>query len=450
MTTEAPALASLEAFYEYAKRTTDFEQKLPPKFRDEVFDLGRVRALLRALGEPQTACPAVHVAGSKGKGSVSAMVAALASGHGLASGCFTSPHLVSIEERIAIDGRPDEAIFLAAASEVIAADRAHRLSPTFFELVFAAAACAFRTTSRQLAVYEVGLGGRLDATNVLSPAVSAITAIDLDHTGLLGPTLAHIAREKAGILKRDTPAVIAPGPLTADEIERAAAVAGAPLIRLGQEIDAVRQPPADGRERFVYRGGALSGDYALGLLGSHQIDNAAVALAIVEQLGLAGVLRPDPGAAAAALASLQLPARIERWGQPTRLVLDCAHTPRSGLALAQALDEHLPGRPLHLVCGMLRDKRVARCISPLSARLASAWAVPVNHTTRGLEPAELVRRLVAADVSARRAASAEAALDAALAAAEADGGVVLIAGSLYLAGELRPRIVERLGEPAIS
>lgn len=437
-------LSNLDEFVVYAKRTTDYEQQLPPQLRAEVFDLARMRSVLDCLGNPHRAIPALHVAGTKGKGSVVRLAEAIARAHGVRTGAFLSPHLVSILERVRLDGMSiDEASFCRAASRVIALERRAKLNPTFFELCFAIATIAYVEAGMALAIHEVGLGGRLDATNVLEPAATAIAAIDYDHMHLLGDTLDAIAREKAGIVKPGVPLVTSPGgPDATEAILAVAARVGAPTWLLGRDISVEREPAAPMSEAFRYEGGPLSGRYRTRALGRHVAANAALALALIERLAERGLVQPSVERAQAALWQCRLPARIEPVGDPPWLILDAAHTPRSGEALAEALDDHFPVRPLHLVTALLRDKRPAAVLGPLAPRLTSAHVTSVAHTPRGRDPDELAAELAGhwPGVEVAVAVPAERALALARERAQGTGGLVVVTGSFYLAGEILPLV----------
>jgi dihydrofolate synthase/folylpolyglutamate synthase len=408
--------------------------------------LGRIERLLGELGHPERRLPPViHIAGTNGKGSVTAYLKAMLQAAGHHVHVYTSPHLVRFNERIEIGhrngARPIDEQLLGDLLERV--ERVNAGQPiTFFEITTAAAFLAFAENPADAVILEVGLGGRLDTTNVVPhPAVTAITAISMDHAERLGGTLASIAFEKAGILKRGVPAVIARQP---DEVERViearAAEVGAPLIRKGQEFDAYRQ-----NGRLVFQGEDRLLDLPLpALIGRHQIDNAGVAIAAALT---AKSLAIDEAAIAKGLAGVRWPARMQRLtsgplvdlvGPDAELWLDGGHNPAAGLALAETLadlDER-SSRPVWLVVGMMGQKDAAGFLSPFRNLVVEILTVPIPsaHETP-LEPQRLAE--IARDIGFRAEASEgiEAALKRIRSLRKGPGRVV-ICGSLYLAGHV--------------
>lgn len=382
--------------------------------------LDRMRALLARLGEPQRGLRVVHVAGTKGKGSTAAIVESVARAHGLSTGLTTSPHLSCARERIMIDGAMiDERTFAALEAEVRSAAVLLDDAPSFFEQVIAMALLAFARRV-DLAVVEVGLGGRLDATNVVLPAATGITRLGLDHTEHLGTTIEQIAAEKAGIFKPGVPALSVPQqPAAASVLVDVARAVGAPLAFVEPD------------RRLV-----------VGLAGQHQQENATLALALLEQAGLTLVA----GATSRGLRAVRWPGRYERVRRSPPVILDGAHNETSARALVEVArtDPALAGRPLFLVVGMTggHDPRgFAAAIAPLAPRMVTAVASRSPRTY----PAEAVARALARSFGVCDTAPLGDALRRATAAARAAGGVVLVTGSLYLVGEVRQRL---LGGPA--
>jgi dihydrofolate synthase / folylpolyglutamate synthase len=376
--------------------------------------LGPMQAAMAALGHPGRAFPAIHVAGTNGKGSTAAMCEAALRQAGRRTGLYTSPHLSRFTERVRLDGQEIGGAEIAAlVDEVLGCG----VELTFFEVVTCAAFLAFARGGVEVAIVECGLGGRLDATNVLPRSlVSIITTISLEHTDVLGQTIAAIAFEKAGILRSGVPAVI--GRVDAEAARAIATVAddvGAPLAWLGRDFEAELEAP--------------------GLLGGHQQDNAAVARAAL--LRLPSPLRPADGAIAEGLRSARWPGRLERLADD--LVVDGAHNPAGTSALAAALPKLAGGRPVRLVLGVVEDK---------DARLLAAPLLP------------LCEQVIATRAPSPRALPAAALLDAlggpgggrvaiedpleALAAARRPGTLTIVAGSLFLVGAVRAHV---LGEP---
>lgn len=408
---------------------------LHPRMID--LSLGRIRRLLAALGHPERALPPViHVAGTNGKGSVIAFMAAIAGAAGLKAHVYTSPHLVRFAERIRPAGRIiGEARLAALLAECEAANAGKPI--TFFEITTAAALLAFARTPADLTLLETGLGGRLDATNVVRrPAVTVITPVALDHQRFLGRTLAAIAGEKAGILKRRVPAVIGPQhPFAARVLAARAGALEAPLIRWGREFEAETKAGA-----LIYRDGERTLELpAPALAGPHQAANAAMAIAAVKALGDSC---PGGGAIAKGLKRARWPARLQRLekgpiGAPLaargfEVLLDGGHNPAAARALARALEGD--PRPLYLVVGMVGSKDVGGFVEPL-VRLGpkGLWAVPVPGDHPGSRPGRIAATAGRLGIPAYEAPSAET---AAAVIARRKPGRVLITGSLYLAGNV--------------
>ena len=416
---------------------------LHPKIID--LSLGRVERLLAALGHPERRLPpVVHVAGTNGKGSSVAFLRAFLEAAGHRVHVYTSPHLVRFHERIRLAGSLIADDDLAALLEECEA--ANRGEPiTYFEITTAAAFLAFARTPADAVLLETGLGGRLDATNVVErPAVTAITRISYDHMAYLGDSLTAIAGEKAGILKPGVPAVLAPQP----EAEAAHA-----LLR---RLRAVRAPQvswgvtrlADGGFRFTGRGGVLELP-APGLLGAHQVVNAGVALACLEPL--AERLPVPEAAIRRGLAAVDWPARLQRLREGPlvsalppdwELWLDGGHNDSAGGVLAtQAAAWTLasPRLPLALVFGMLGSKRPLDFLAPLARHATDLLAVPIPGEPAALTAEDAAAAARAAGFPQAHAAESPAAALAALAANRSAPCRVLICGSLYLAGSVLAR-----------
>lgn len=423
-------------------------EKNPPG-ADEL-RLERMRTLLRSLGDPQDALRIVHVAGSKGKGSTSAMLASILRQAGLRTGLFTSPHLTRFEERIQVDGDPIGPAELADLGAAVAdAEERSGLATgdraTFFEVATALGFLHFARRNVDVAVVEVGLGGRFDSTNVCRPLVAVVTSISHDHTQQLGSSLEDISREKAGIIKpgcRCVSGVRDPGP--SEVIERTCRDRGASLRRLGVDFHYRYQPGWYGAEKrppvVEVRTERRAWPAAeLGLLGDHQAANAAVAVACVEDLTDLGIA-VAPDAVRLGLAEVEWPARLEVFGHAPRVVLDCAHNVASARALVETLRESFPtGRRL-LVFAASADKDVRGMLDVLGPAFEHAY-MTCYRGARSAEPSHLadIARDVGlpATVHARPHSAFEAACEAAGAA-----DLVCVTGSVYLAGELRPWIVK--------
>jgi dihydrofolate synthase/folylpolyglutamate synthase len=405
---------------------------LHPKVIDLTLD--RIERLLAALGNPERALPPViHVAGTNGKGSTVAMIRAGLEAAGGRCHVYTSPHLARFHERIRVAGALIDEDRLTALLDRCEAANAG-LPITFFEITTAAALLAFAETPADWCLLEVGLGGRLDATNVVArPRLSVITPVSLDHQQYLGETLAEIAFEKAGVLKRGAPCVVGPQAAAAwDVIVDQARAVDAPLIAEGQDWQVWEE-----HGRLVFQDGAGLLDLPRpALIGAHQVVNAGAALAALRTLGA------DEAACEAAVTRADWPARMQRLrrgplveaaGPAAEVWLDGGHNPAAGLALAEAVGR-LPPRPLHLVVGMLRTKDVAGFLRPLAARAAGLQGVDIPGEAATLTAAETVAAARGEGLAAEPAPDVAAAV--ARIAAACPEARVLICGSLYLAGRV--------------
>lgn len=406
---------------------------LHPKIID--LSLDRMLRLLDDLGNPQDQLPPViHIAGTNGKGSTQAMIRAGLESAGKRVHAYTSPHLARFHERIRLAGTlipEDQLSAILTEIEDVNAGR----PITFFELTTAAAFLAFARTPADYTLLEVGLGGRLDATNVVSqPALTVITPVSIDHTQYLGETLPEIAGEKAGILKRRVPVIIARQQDEALEvIEARAAKLGAPVFAFGQQWQVA--PEADGM--------IFQDDHGLidlprpNLPGPHQIDNAGTAIASLRALGFGAP------AALAAVTRAEWPARMQRLkhgplvdlanAHGCELWLDGGHNPAGGQAIAATLAQ-MPRRPTHLICGMLNTKDVAGYLRPLAQVAQTLTAVSIPNEANTLPAADTRKAAEAVGLSATEAATPADAV-ASLAIAH-PGARLLICGSLYLAGQV--------------
>ncbi|MFV1464507.1 MULTISPECIES: bifunctional folylpolyglutamate synthase/dihydrofolate synthase [unclassified Phaeobacter] len=403
---------------------------LHPKIIDLTLD--RVWRLLEALDNPQDKLPPViHLAGTNGKGSTQAMIRAGLEGMGKSVHAYTSPHLARFHERIRLAGELiSEAHLTEVLDECYARNGGENI--TYFEITTVAGILAFSRRPADYTLLEVGLGGRLDATNVITPKVSVITPVSIDHEQFLGNTLAKIAGEKAGIIKRGIPVVVGPQPEEAMEvIEATAARLGAPLIAYGQHWHVWEER---GRLVFQDENGLLDLPLPV-LLGAHQVQNAGAALAALRHLGA------DEAACEAAMANAEWPARMQRLktgplieaAPEAELWLDGGHNAAAGVALADVLAK-LPERPTHLICGMLNTKDVRGYMAPLAAHVASLTAISIPDEVNTLSAEETEAAAKSVGIEADTADSTMAALEAIV--AEDPQARVLICGSLYLAGHI--------------
>ena len=441
----------------------NYEQRAP---RPGDLRLDRMRALLERLGNPHQRLRVVHVAGSKGKASISAMLDAALRQAGYHTGLFTSPHLSCIEERIQVAGSPISPGELAAlmddvdraAREVEARQGPGAQGVTFFEVATALGFLHFVRRRVDVAVVEVGLGGRFDSTNVCLPLAAVIASISFDHTQQLGNTLARIAAEKAGIVKPGRPTVSGARASGARAVlEEVCRRRRSPLRQQGVDFFYRYEPgvvtaEAERRPRVQVTTRARAWPpLELGLLGEHQAANAAVAVAVLEELAAAGLPVPE-AAVAAGLASVRWPARLEVVRRRPLVLLDCAHNLASALGLVEALEAsfpaHRPGpagapspRRLLLFAGSA-DKDLAGMLEVLAPHFRHAYLTRYAGSLRAAAPeqlAEMLRRV--SPLPFTLCPSAPDALRQALAAL-APEDLLCVTGSVFLAGELRPLLAE--------
>ncbi len=406
--------------------------------------LDRIRALLALLGDPHLEVPAVLIGGTNGKGSVSAYLASMLEAGGIPAGLYISPHLVRFEERIGIAGEAiPEAEVAVLASEIRDAigrlERAGAEGPTYFEATTALAFLHFARRRVPIAVLEVGMGGRFDATNAVEPLACAVTPVAMDHMEWLGRSLREIAHQKAGIMRRGITAVIGPQSEEAEEVLLAeAGLIGARVVRTSRcAID-----PADGASRFpdppVLDLVTPARSYVAlrpSLRGRHQVENAAVAVLLAEDLAARGFASVGAEAIARGLERVVWPGRIEIIRGETDVLLDGAHNPAACVTLADYIGDHHRGRRVSLVFAAMKDKPIPEMLDRLCplARDVVVTALPV---ARGADPAALLKIASRRHPRVRRADRVGEALDLGLRAA-GPGGLCVVSGSLYLVGEIK-------------
>ena len=433
MRTYSQALDYLASFINY-------ERQRPAIYSAEMLNLDRMRALLRRLGDPHRSFSAIHIAGTKGKGSTSAMIESIVRTAGYRAGLYTSPHLHTFRERMRVNGElisPDD---FAARVDDIEPHAAATEGITWFEIMTALAFSHFARSRVEVAVVEVGLGGRFDATNVLAPRVSVITSLSMDHMSWLGHTLEQIAFEKAGIIKPGVPVVSAPQPTEAMAvIERAAADRAAPLTVVGRDVIVERTAAAlEGQQFRIDQGDVLH----IPLLGSHQVMNAVVAVTAVQ---LCDQLACSRASVADGLQSVRWPGRFEVARREPPLVFDGAHNADSAGKLAETLGEVFPGQRWTLVFGASADKEIDKM---LDALLPPAERVVVTRA-RNARAADL--ELIAELATERRpGVEVAATVREALTLALEGNGPVIVTGSLFVVAEARESWAERIGSPILE
>ena len=401
--------------------------------------LEQIRALLERLNHPDRAFPSVVIAGTNGKGSVTAMVERGLRASGYTTGRYISPHLVDLEERFCVNGVPLPVTTVdLLAARVMDAAQAMASPPSFFEATTALALEGFRDAAVNAAVLEVGLGGRLDATNAVPSRGVAITAVDYDHQAYLGHTIEEIAREKAGVIKPGGLAVLGENSAAVCRVVlNMADVQGARLVYAPEQVVAEAQM-TDGRVRTtVTTPHARYDDLHLGLRGWHQLANAITAIRLLEELTVEGVFQIGTEAITIAVQDVVWPARLELIGDGDRAVLiDGAHNPAAAKVLSSYILEVF-NRQLPIVIGAMRDKNIAEMLQAL-APSAAAFICTSPDSPRAAAPADIAA-LVATHAPHVPAMQVPEPLEA-VSIARTIGSPVVVAGSLYLAGEVRAKL----------
>lgn len=406
------------------------------------FGLEAETDLLECLGNPQRGIKIIHVAGTNGKGSVCAMLESILRAGGFKTGLYTSPHLVRVNERIRVDGEciPDDE--LAVIIEMVDhcagayAKRANGRQITFFEFLTAVAFEYFRRRQVDVIILETGLGGRLDATNVITPQVSVITSISFEHTQYLGSDLQSIAAEKGGIIKPNTPVIAGSLPDEALQvIKKIAQEKNARVIRTDQAVTVRRQKQTIEGQKISIESAANSyGSVLLPLLGVHQLGNVAMTIAALEEWCRVNDIDFSPSAVKKGLASVSWPGRLHIISRKPITLVDGAHNPEAAAVLNAALKELFGGRPIYLILGMCSDKDTAGFLRNLTVPINHCWVVGLANE-RSLSPEELARHVKNKGWSCSVATVSQALAEANHLALEQDG-IVCAAGSFFLAGEI--------------
>ena len=437
-------IKTYDAALRYLFAQTDYEQMLRVRYNRDTFNLNRMKGLLKKLGDPQKKIFAVHIAGTKGKGSTATMLASMLQACGYRVGLYTSPHICDIRERIMING---DMITQAALTRLIGKvqpiiEATSGAKPTFFEIFTAMAFCHFVDQEVDIAVIETGLGGRLDSTNVLKPAVCGMTSISMDHMHQLGNTLTAIAGEKAGILKRDVPMVSVPQEPEAEKVlKKAAKDAHTRLLITGKDIEfsyRVESSRIDGcharvclttpQSRFEH--------LPVPLPGEHQALNCGLALALLDQLK-AGGMKIDDELAMDGLSKVYLPGRMEMICEDPRVLVDGAHNAASVQALMRAIGQHIPYDSMVLVFGCAADKDIAGMMGQISTGADKVILTRASGNPRAALPKDLAEAYEETSGKVGQMADnlAEALQIANNAASRED--IIVICGSFCLVGEAK-------------
>ena len=424
---------------DYLSSYTDYE--VVPRLAHNAinYDLRRVDELLSRMGNPHRRAKSIHIAGTNGKGSVAAMITAALTASGYITGLYTSPHLHTWRERIRVDGQMITEGELAALvtglqpeAEAVN-ERATYGRLTTFELLTTLAFVHFAQKGAQFQVLEVGMGGQFDATNVISPEVCVITSISLDHTEVLGDSLVKIAREKAGIIKPGCRVVISP---QSDDVDRVIQSVcdghGARLVRVGRDVTVLDSRFDMGRQRFRVQGKLDTYELSIPLLGRHQLDNAAAAVAVLEVLAEKGFTVTGDGIRRG-LSQVDWPGRLQVVSRQPLIVVDGAHNPDGARTLRESLGQYFDFERAVLIIGTSDDKDIAGVVSQLAPAFDSVIVARSRHP-RALPVAKIEAEFGRYGIEAQVAEDIPAALDKAVALA-GDRDIICVAGSLFIVAE---------------
>ena len=432
MDTETAYNQALDYLYSFV----DYSLKKSSELAKAHFELGRMRELMALLGNPQDSYPIIHVAGTKGKGSTSALAASALRSAGYKTGLYTSPHLQDYVERIQIDGRPIFHAHLVELVEELKPAVAKIPTLTTFEITTALGFLYFAQQKADAAVIEVGLGGRLDATNIVRPRVAVITSLSYDHMAVLGNTLALIAGEKAGIIKPGLPVVSSPQPDEALAVlEQISAERRAALTLVGRDVTFNAMEHSLNGQSFAIFDHQFEIEnpviLRIPLLGMHQVVNAATAYTALQASGLS----LSEEAVRRGFAEVNWPCRFEVVRREPPVVLDSAHNAESARRLRQTLETYFPGRPAVWVFSILEDKDAVGMLAELRPRLTQVIATQTAHP-RALEAEKIVSLVQSVGIPVEAVRPPSVALARAMELA-GDRGVVLVAGSVAFAGEMK-------------
>lgn len=426
---------------DYIYSFVDYSRTHHDQLSSADFDLRRMEEFVRRLGSPHLRYPTVHIAGSKGKGSVSALAASALQAAGYRVGLYTSPHLKDFEERIQVNGRPISRQRLVELVEEIRPVIDSLAFPTTFEIMTALGFLQFSREEVDLAVVEVGLGGRLDSTNVVSPAVTVITALYLDHITILGDTIEEIAVQKGGIIKPGVPVVVAPQtkPAAVRELRRIALEQRSPFHLVNEEyLWEDLQISLEG-QRFLVTPAAedQSGQplvLEIPLLGEYQVQNALTAFSALQQLRPQGFEIADQ-AIFDGFRNVHWPGRFEILRRDPPVIVDSAHNPASCRLLMETVESFFPDQPVVLVFGISEDKQLEGMLDEILPRVTSVITCQADHP-RAMNAGKLAEVIRSRGKSVRAVPEVGEALQEALSAADKEG-VVVVAGSIFVAATAR-------------
>ncbi len=413
---------------DYLYSFVDYSLKHSSELAKADFNLDRMFALMESLGNPQNQYPIIHVAGTKGKGSVSALCAAGLQVAGYQVGLYTSPHLLDYCERIEVNGAPILHEQLVELVEEIKPHVAKIEKLTTFEITTALAFMAFAKYGVNAAVFEVGLGGRLDATNIVTPKVSVITSLSYDHTAVLGDTLTLISGEKAGIIKQGVPVVSSP---QKDEalavLERVAKLKNAELTLVGRDVKfELLESSLEGQEFRIQ-----NSEFRIPLLGSHQVENAATAYTALKASGIP----ISDEQIQKGFSQVKWPARFEVVRRDPPVIFDSAHNQDSFEKLSETLEEYFPGKKVILIFGASEDKNILGMFTALMPKIQKIIITRADHP-RALEVEQIQQLANQAGAASEAVTPVKSALARALELSSKNGSIVLSAGSMFVTAEV--------------
>ncbi len=440
------SIDTFSAAVNYLLNQTDYERMRVVQYDESTFKLERMKSLLKAIGNPQDTVAMIHVAGTVGKGSTVAMITSMLQGNGYAVGAYTSPHLIDIRERIVVNGEMvDEDTFTELLRDVVEAATKNKLTPTFFELITAVAFKHFADEAVDIAVIETGLGGRLDSTNVITPLMTLITKIDLDHTNILGDTVEEIAREKAGIFKPSVPAISAhQNEDVTNVLKTCAESVGTEVRVIAQDIEFSARfgGGADGKQHTRICVITEESQYMhipVPLDGEHQATNCALAISAINQLKKFGYKFNNIDIYES-LAKTSIGGRMELVWERPKILVDGAHNPTALKTLIKSVGAHIPYDSMVCVFGCCQDKDVAGMLERISLGADKIIFTKASGNPRAAEPQLLQKQF--AKISGKMTQVAETLPEALEIAAQAASreDLICVTGSFYLVGETKSHL----------
>jgi len=440
------AIISFSSAVKYLLEQTDFERMRVVQYDETIFKLDRMRTLLSAIGNPQDKVPLVHVAGTVGKGSTIAMLSSMLRGNGYTVGEYTSPHLTCIRERVVVNAEMiEEETFTTILKEVVEAATKENITPTFFELITAVAFKQFAEQAIDIALIETGLGGRLDSTNVITPLITLITKIDLDHTNILGSTVEEIAREKAGIFKPSVPAISAQqSPEVTAVLKTCAEETKTQVKVIANDIEFSSRfgGGSDGKQHTRICVLTEESQYMhipVPLFGEHQSTNCALAISAIDQLQHFG-FKFDDLALYKSLAETKIAGRMEIvWDRP-KIIVDGAHNPTALQTLIKSIGAHIPYDSMVCVFGCCQDKDVTGMLNKIALGADKIIFTKAEGNPRAAEPKILQKQF--AEISGKMTQVAETLPEALEIAAQAASreDLICVTGSFYLVGDTKKHL----------